>query len=124
MKSHGKAWKSHGKWHIYKKAFESKHFTLIGIQNVVRDNVVSKNSGDEFIAKNLQESQWWKWSGKIANFTLICIQNIVTDTVGSKSIQPPWRLTLTAIVNKSCNIVCCVYNNNVSNHPKYDFFKI
>ena len=52
--------------------------------------------------------------------TLSCI----ASTVGSKSIQPPWRLPLTAIVNKTCNIVCCVYNSNISNHPKYDFFKV
>ena len=45
-------------------------------------------------------------------------------TVGSKSIQPPLSLPLTAIVNKSCNIVCGVYNSNISNHPKYDFFKV
>ena len=45
-------------------------------------------------------------------------------TVGSKSIQPPWLLPLTAIVNKLCNIVCCVYNSNISDHPKYDFFKV
>ena len=45
-------------------------------------------------------------------------------TVGSKSIQPPWRFPLTPIVNKSYNIVCCVYNINISNHPKYDFFKV
>ena len=46
------------------------------------------------------------------------------STVGSKSIQPPWHIPITAIVNKSCNIVCCVYNSNISNHPKYDFFKV
>ena len=33
-------------------------------------------------------------------------------TVGSKSIQPPLCFSLTPIiVNKLCNIVCCVYNS-------------
>ena len=52
------------------------------------------------------------------------ITDIAPTTVGSKSIQPPWRFPLTAIVNKSFNIVCCVYNSNILNHPKYDFFKV
>ena len=46
--------------------------------------MVSKISGDEFIVKNLQESQPWKWSWKIVNITLIRIQNIVRDKVVSK----------------------------------------
>ena len=49
---------------------------------------------------------------------------MVHSSKGIKSIQPPWRFPLTPIVNKPSYIVFLVYNINISNHPKYDFFKV
>ena len=46
-----------------------------------------KLSSDEFLGKNLQESQPRKWSWKIAKFTLIWIQNIVTDKMVSEIVE-------------------------------------
>ena len=37
------------------------------------------------------------------------------STVGSRSIQPSWRFPLIPIVNKLCNIECCVNNMLIQN---------
>ena len=39
---HGKSWKSHGKSKKSQKSWKSENFTLIRIQNIVTDIIVSK----------------------------------------------------------------------------------
>ena len=61
-------------------------------------------------------------------YILLCHLYVVQQTPSTLYVQLEAKVLnprdVTPIVNKSCNIGCCVYNINISNHPKYDFFKV
>ena len=60
---------------------------------------------------------------KTRKFTLKYLATL--PTVGSKSIQPLWLFRrLRTTVNKSCNIVSCVNNVNISKSFKTWYFKV
>ena len=88
-------------------------------------HTLNTNSPEESSSTTQEEGSGHHLAEPIGSYGIQWLLSLtILHTVGSKSNQPPWCLPLTAIVNKSYNIECCVYKSNISNHPKYDFFKI
>ena len=78
---------SHGKSKKYQKSWKSKNFTLIRVQNIVRDMVLLKIAQRWISTEKFARISTAEMVMENCNFTLIWIQNIVTDMLVSEIVR-------------------------------------